>query len=243
MAAMRATRPGVTEFQLAAVADYFFQINGAQGMGYRPIIATASNIYMMHYWRNNAALADGELVLFDFAPDYNYYTSDIGRMWPANGKYSPVQRELYGFVLNYHQMLLEEIRPGRTKDEALAAAAGRMGPVVERTIWSKEIYKIAAKKLLESKRPLSHGVGMSVHEAMDWADKPMEPGLVFAVDPELVVPEEQLYIRVEDTVLVTAGLIENLTSECPREMDDVEKIVGQHGMLQCHPPVHMNPSR
>ena len=242
--AMRATRPGVSEFQLAAVADYVFGVNGAQGVGYRPIIGTGGNIFLMHYWRNNAACEAGDLVLFDYAPDYNGYTSDIGRMWPVDGTYSPQQRELYRFVLAHHAALLGGIRPGRTKDEVLAEAAERLRPVVERTAWSKPIYKAAALKLLESKRPLSHGVGMPVHESDGWADRPMEPGLVFAVDPELVVPEERLYIRVEDTVLVTADGCENLTAACPREMDEVERLMASGpGLIQAFPPVHVNPSR
>lgn len=242
--AIRATRPGVTEFQLAAVADYVFQVNGAQGAGYRPIIATGANIWMMHYWRNNTSLQAGDLVLFDYAPDYNNYTSDIGRMWPVSGIYSPVQRELYGFVLEHHRLLLSLIRPARTKEQVLAEAAEQMRPVVEAWRWSKPIYKAAALKLIESKRPLSHGVGMSVHEAADWSDRPIEAGLVFAVDPELVVPEEQLYIRVEDTVRVTETGMENLTIDCPREMDEVEAMMKSGGgMLQAHPPVNANPSR
>jgi Xaa-Pro aminopeptidase len=242
--AMRSTKPGVTEFQLAAIADYVFQINGAQGAGYRPIIATGANIWMMHYWRNNAAMKSGDLVIFDYAPDYNNYTSDIGRMWPVSGTYSPVQRELYGFVLEHHGVLLSLIRAGRTKDEVLAEAAQQLRPVVEKTAWSKPIYKAAALKLLESKRPLSHGVGMPVHEAADWSGRPMEAGLVFAVDPELVVPEEELYIRVEDTVLVTETGIENLTAACPREMDEVEALMrAGGGVLQAYPPVNVNASR
>jgi Xaa-Pro aminopeptidase len=241
--AMKATRPGVYEFQLGALADYFFLINGAQGAGYRPIIATARNIFMMHYWRNNAALQDGELVLFDYAPDYNYYTSDIGRMWPVNGRYSPLQRELYGFVLKHHEALLQGIRPGRYKRDILAEAAEAMKPVIESTRWSKPHYKSAACKLLESPRPLSHGVGMPVHESTSWAEHPIEPGLVFAVDPELVIPEEELYIRVEDTVLVTSTGIENLTDSCPRDMDTVERLMRETGILQNHPPIQTNPGR
>ena len=241
--AMKATRPGVYEFQLGAIADYVFGINGAQGSGYRPIIATAGNIWMMHYWRNNTAFKAGDLVLFDYAPDYNGYTSDIGRMWPVDGKYSPAQRELYGFVLQHHAVLLELIKPGKTKDQVLGEAAARMRPVIEATHWSKPIYKAAAHKLLESKRPLSHGVGMAVHESTGWEDQPMTPGLVFALDPELFIPEEQLYIRVEDTVVVTETGVENLTAACPREMDIVERIMTEAGILQDHPPVHTNPGR
>jgi Xaa-Pro aminopeptidase len=241
--AMKATKPGVYEFELGAVADYFFLVNGAQGSGYRPIIATGENIHLMHYWRNNAVLVEGDLVLFDYAPDYNCYTSDIGRMWPVNGRYSPRQRELYGFVLQHHAALLECIRPGRTKDEILTEAAEKMRPVAESTHWSKPIYQTAAYRLLQSKRPLSHGVGMPVHESAGWEDRPVEAGLVFAVDPELLVPEENLYIRVEDTVLVTADGVENLTADCPREMDAVEQLMKQNGLLDNYPPVHFNPSR
>jgi Xaa-Pro aminopeptidase len=189
-------------------------------------------------------LADGDLVLFDYAPDYNYYTSDIGRMWPVNGKYAPLQRELCGFVLEHHRVLLSLVRAGRTKDEILTEAAERVRPRVESIEWSKPIYRAAAHRLLESKRPLSHGVGMSVHEAAAWASSPIEPGLVFAVDPELVVPEERLYIRVEDTVVVTDSGIEILTDGCPREMDDVERLMSESGgMLRNHPPTFVNPGR
>lgn len=241
--AMRCTRPGVFEFQLGAAADYVFQINGAQGGGYRPIIATGKNIWMMHYWRNNTALADGELVIYDYAPDYNNYTSDIGRMWPVNGKYSAQPRELYGFVLRMHQALLDTIRPHLTKGEIMQRVARQLEPELESWGWSKSIYKEAAKRMLSSNRPLSHAVGMAVHDAYDWSPLPIEPGLVFAVDPELFVPEEELYIRVEDTVLVTESGVENLTAQCPREMKDVEALVGTAGLLQHYPPVHLNPSR
>jgi len=90
-------------------------------------------------------------------------------------------------------------------------------------------------KLLESKRPLSHGVGMPVLEAADWKSRPIERGLVF--DPESVVPEEHLYVRVEDTVLVTSDGVVNLTASCPREMDDVERIMTEREILRDYSPL------
>jgi Xaa-Pro aminopeptidase len=245
--AMRSTAPGVFEFQLGAVADYVYAINGAQGQGYRPIIAGGKNIWMMHYWRNNCRLADGDLVILDCAPDWNNYTSDIGRMWPVNGTFSAVQRELYGFVLAYHKVLLSLVRAGRTKAEVLAEGAAKMQPILEGWKWSRPIYRAAAVKLLESKRPLSHGVGMAVHEAADWAgpglDEPMAAGLVFAVDPELFIPEEETYIRVEDTVVVTEGGCENLTAECPAEVGEIEARMREKGLLQGCPAVMGNAGR
>jgi Xaa-Pro aminopeptidase len=235
MEAMRATRAGMYEYQLGAVADYVFLNNGARGAGYRPIIAAGENIWMMHYWRNNTRLQDGELVLMDYAPDVNNYTSDIGRMWPVNGEYSAVQRELYGFVVEYHKVLLSLIRPGVWPEEILKEAAERMRPRAESWRFSKEIYREGARQLLASKRPLSHGVGMAVHEAVGYFGRPLEVGTVFAVDPELVVPEEKLYIRCEDTVVVTKNGVENLTKEAVLELEEVERNVGKRQDLNQWP--------
>ncbi|MAG93010.1 MAG: peptidase M24, partial [Planctomycetaceae bacterium] len=131
--AIRSTRPGLMEYQLGAVADYVFSVNGARGGGYRPIIACGSNIWNAHYYRNNAPLVDGELILMDYAPDCGYYTSDIGRIWPVNGTYSPWQRELYSFIVEYHKALLRRIRPGVTADVVMDESAADMEPVVEQT--------------------------------------------------------------------------------------------------------------
>lgn len=235
--AMRSTRPGIFEYQLTAIADYVFVAGGARGSGYRAIIAGGENIPVMHYWRNNCPLRGGDLVLMDYAPDLNNYTSDIGRMWPVNGRYSPLQRQLYGFVIEYHRRLLSLIGPGRLPEEILAEAAERMRPRIDGWGFSKAVYRSAAEKLLGSKRPLSHGVGMAVHEAAGYFGRPLEVGTVFAVDPELLVPEERLYIRCEDTVAVTPDGCENLTADAPLDMDEVERIMAAGGgMLQVFPP-------
>ncbi len=76
----------------------------------------------MHYSANDQPLRGGELVLMDYAPDYRCYTSDIGRMWPVGGVYAPWQRELYGFMVEYHQQLLARIRPGVTASAILGEA-------------------------------------------------------------------------------------------------------------------------
>ncbi|HEY3283613.1 MAG TPA: aminopeptidase P N-terminal domain-containing protein, partial [Armatimonadota bacterium] len=99
---MKATRPGLREYHLGAIADFVFAAGGARGQGYRPIIPSGANIWYSHYFRNDAELREGDLILMDCAPDLCNYTSDIGRMWPVSGSYSPQQRELYGFMVRYH---------------------------------------------------------------------------------------------------------------------------------------------
>lgn len=220
--AMRATRPGVIEYQLGAIADVIYLAHGARGHGYRSIIASGENAWQAHYCRNNCVMRDGDLVLMDTAPDYGYYTSDIGRMWPVGGTYAPWQRELYGFIVEYHKALLRRIRPGATADQILGEAAFEMAEVIGRTRFSKPIYKSAAQRTLEFQGHLSHAVGMAVHDVGDYRTRPLRPGVVFAVDPQMWVPEEKRYIRVEDTVAVTEEGMENLTCAAPLEPGDVE---------------------
>jgi len=237
--AMRCTRPGVRESQLAAVAQYVHRINGADGEGYCPIVARGGNIWFPHYHRNNGILADGDLVLIDYAPDCGYYTSDIGRLWPVNGRFSPWQRELVGFMTRYHQALLTRIRPGVLPAQILEEAAAEMAPVIEATRFSKPVYEQAARRTLTFRGHLSHPVGMAVHDVGSYWDRPLAPGLVCSVDPQMWVPEEKLYVRVEDTVVVTEDGIENLTALAPLELDAIEAQVGQSGMLQSYPATGM----
>jgi Xaa-Pro aminopeptidase len=122
-------------------------------------------------------------------------------MWPVNGKYSPWQRELYSFIVEYHKVLLGTIRPGLTADEILKVAAEEMSDYVKNHKFSKEIYRRAAERALEFKGHLSHTVGMAVHDVGDYRSTPLKPGVVFSVDPQMWVPEERLYMRVEDTIV------------------------------------------
>jgi len=234
MGAARATRPGVFEYQLAAIGSFVFLANGARGEGYRPIAPTGANIWFSHYFRNDSQLQDGDFFLYDHAPDLGYYTSDIGRMWPVNGTYSPLQRELYGYVVQYHRTLLKRIRPGVTAAQIMDEAAAEMSTVVAATRFSKPIYEAAARKMLEFRGHLSHPVGMAVHDVGNYHAQPLAPGIVFTVDPQMWAPEEKLYVRCEDTVVVTEDGIENFTRFVPLEMDDFEALLREPGLLQKH---------
>jgi Xaa-Pro aminopeptidase len=222
LAAMQCTRAGLYEYHLAAAADYVFIAGGARGGAYRPIIAAGDNIPMMHYWRMNCPLRDGEMVLFDYAPDLNNYTSDIGRMWPINGVYSREQRRLYSFAVAYHRVLLERIRPGVLPEQVLEEGAAVMQPKLDGWGFDHPDHLEAARRMLKSPRPMSHGVGMPVHETAGYFGRPLEVGMVLALDPELWLPEARLYVRCEDTVVVTADGCENLTAGAPLDCDEIE---------------------
>jgi Xaa-Pro aminopeptidase len=236
--AMKSTRPGVHEYELDAAARYVFLVNGARLEAYRSITAAGTdNIWNMHYYRNSAALKAGDLVLMDYAPDYRYYVSDIARVWPVSGRFSAAQRELLGFVLEYRNAVLTRIRPGVTAKQIQDEAKAAMEPVFARTRFSKPVYEQAARKLVETGGGVfSHPVGMAVHDDGGYADRELAPGAVFSVDPQLRVPEENLYLRYEDVVVVTPAGVENFTRFLPSELDGLERAVGAGGIVQAFPP-------
>lgn len=223
--ALLRTRAGLFEYHLAVAADEVFLRERVQGFGYRPIIASGENIWNAHYYRNNCELRDGDLVLMDYAPDVDYYTSDIGRMWPISGRYSPVQRELYGFVVAYHEALIEVLRPGETIDTLAREAADLIYPVWEAWPFSQTNYRQAAKQMIDSTVAFTHPVGMAVHDVGQYKHEALRPGFVFALDPQLWVPDERLYYRVEDTVAIVDSGIEVLTDAMPRRPEEFEELL------------------
>ena len=233
MESIRSTEPGVTEYQLDAASRYIYLLNDAKLEGYRSITAAGTaNINNGHYYRNSSTLKDGDLVLMDYAPDYRYYVSDIGRMWPVNGKYAPWQRELLQFVLEYRNAVMTRIRPGVTTQAVLAEAKQAMDAVFARTKFSKPIYEQAARRMVETSGGVfSHTVGMAVHDVGSYRTM-LKPGHVFSVDPQLWVPEENLYIRYEDTVVVTEIGVENFTDFLPSELADLERLTLEKGVVQ-----------
>jgi len=237
--AMRSTEPGVTEYQLDAAARYVFLVNDARLEGYRSITASGTeNINNMHYFRNTSTLKDGDLVLMDYAPDYRNYVSDIGRVWPVNGTYTASQRELLQFVLEFHKAVLSRIRPGVTASQIHDEAKKAMEPVFARTTFSKPIYEKAARNLVETGGGVfSHTVGLAVHDVGGYRNGPLKPGQVFSVDPQLRVREENLYLRYEDTVVVTETGVENFTDFLPMELDEIENVVQEKGVVQKVPPI------
>lgn len=230
--AMKVCHPGMHEYELGALAQYIYQRGGERGHGYRPIIASGPRIWQIHYYRNNHEMLDGDLVLMDTGAEVCNYTSDIGRMWPVNGKFDSVQRQLCGFMTEFHKALMEHIVAGVTVADVMRAAVADMEPVFRSTKWIKPAYEAAARRVLDARpsQHLTHPVGMAVHDVGKYHEQPMPAGLVFALDPQMWVPEEERYVRIEDTVVVTDSGIEVLTAAAPIELDEMESIVGTQSL-------------
>jgi Xaa-Pro aminopeptidase len=229
--AMKSTRPGVLEYQVAAAARFTFLANGARYEGYNPIAAGGTNAWFGHYSRNLDRLKTGDMVLMDYAPDLRYYTSDVTRMWPVSGTYTDAQRTLARFVLAYRDAFFSHIKPGVTPDEVLALARRDMEPVLARATFASEPHRQAAEAMLSFRGHLQHPVGMTVHDPGRIWGRRFEPGVVFTVDPMMWIADERLYVRMEDTIVVTNDGIENFTATLASTPEAIEAAMKDDGLL------------
>jgi len=237
MEAMRSTAPGVYEYQLDAAAKYVFHLNGARGDGYASIIGGGTNAFMGHYFRKADPLRTGDLVLMDYAPDVRYYTSDVTRIWPVNGTFTPAQKALYEYIVAYRDALFRYIKPGVTSDEVLDRAAADMRQYLVGKTFASPAHRKAVEEGLVFRGHFQHPVGMAVHDVGRVRGVPLAPGMVFTIDPMIWIPDERLYIRIEDVALVTADGVENLSGFVPSSIADVQRTIAEPGVVQQYPPV------
>ena len=242
MEAMRSTVPDTYEYELDAVAKYIFYRGGAQGDAYYSLIASAQNAFWPHYNAGKRKMLDGDFLLMDYAPDVGYYMSDVTRMWPVNGKFSPWQRELYGFYLTCYRAVLNHIRPGVTAQMIIQEAVRDMETALGSTKFSKPEYERAAREFVMSykqsaanpRASLGHWVGMATHD--DGVDSgPLRAGMVFTIEPALRVPEEKIYVRLEDMIVITDTGARIISDFVPMDIDAIEKLMREEGMLQRYP--------
>jgi len=152
MEAMRDARPGMKEYELQADAEFVFKRWGAYGPSYFALIATGPNTFYSHYHKNTETLKDGDLVQFDYAPDYKYYQSDVTRVFPANGRFSPRQREFYTIYLKLYQAVMTSIKVHASGQDILKEAVVKMDGILASFAFSDAKIKAAATAFVESYR-------------------------------------------------------------------------------------------
>lgn len=243
MEAMRSTVPGIAEHELDAAAKYIYYRHGAQGDAYYSLIASGRNAWFPHYNSGKRIMQDGDFLLMDYAPDVGYYMSDVTRMMPVNGKFNSWQRELYGFYLDCYLAILKNIKPGQTAPAIKQKAAREMEQILARARFSKPIYEAAAAGFVESYKKsaanprsmLGHWIGMATHDVGGYDGGPLKPGMVFSIEPALRVPEEKIYIRLEDVIVITEQGAEIISDFVPMDIEGIEKLMSEEGMLQRYP--------
>jgi Xaa-Pro aminopeptidase len=206
--AIRSAKPGMLEYQFAALAEFLFRWHGASGAAFFPIVGSGPNSCIVHYEEDSRRTEAGDIVVMDFGPDYRYYESDITRTFPVSGRFSEEQARIYQIVLDAQKAGLEKVKPGATFLEVDEAAR-------------KKLEHDGLEKYLT--HGVSHYVGMSVHDV----GKPeaFEPGVVITVEPGVYIPEKGLGVRIEDTVLVTKEGCEILTRDVPKEIPEIERLM------------------
>jgi len=220
--AMRQMRPGLFEYQVAARMKEIHEWGGCEREAYAPIVGAGFNSTVLHYSSLDSEIKDGDVVVIDVGGEYGGYAADITRTLPANGKFTPRQREIYDIVLGAQNAAIAAIRPGAhlygandSLQEIAANYINTHGHDKEgRTLGRYFIHGV------------SHHLGLDVHDPGD-RTRPLEPGMVVTVEPGIYIPEENLGVRIEDDVLVTKDGHQVLTARLPRDPDEIEKIMAE----------------
>lgn len=209
---IKATRPGMYEYELAALYEYLVKKEGAQDLAYYMIICSGENHPYLHYYKHDRLLEDGDFLVIDVGPDYGYYDIDITVSYPVSGQFTPRQKEVYEACNAVHEACMKVYRPGLTQEQCRQEV---------QEILEKQGYDLSKDYFQRMRGGFGHYVGMAVHDA-GGGPSVLEPGMVFANEPLCVFPDENLGVRVEDTILITEDGCENLTAGIPRTIKEIE---------------------
>lgn len=242
---MKYLRPGMSEREIHGFFIYQVMKRGAAREGYGSIVAGGANATTLHYVFNDQQLKAGELLLIDAAGEFNYFTSDITRTYPVACKFTDEQAEVYQGVLKVQKHIIEMVKPGvpfqTLQDTATSMLTELMLELGLLTGRKEDIIQA-----MEHKKYYPHGVGhflgMDVHDAGLYFSKkgeprPIEENMVFTVEPGLYIPVNDtsaakqyrgIGVRIEDNIRVTANGYENMTAKAPKEIADLEKVIGSY---------------
>ncbi len=235
--AMPATAPGVGEQDLEAIITWTFRAEGGDGPGYVPIVAGGANGVVLHYIRNRLPLVDGEMVLVDAGCEHGFYTADVTRTWPVNGRFDPNQRRFYEVVLRAQELAVDACRVGNSFDDVHAAAVRALTEgMVELGLLEGDVDELIEEKSFRKyyMHGTSHWLGLDVHDVGSYGrgqSRPLQPGMVLTVEPGLYVAVDDeeapaelrgMAVRIEDDIHVTTGDPENLTGGIPKTVAEIE---------------------
>ena len=221
LAAFHAVKPEVSEREISALMQYEWGKRGCERPAYAPIVGSGFNSTVLHYSDDSVIIHAGDVVVIDAAGEYSMYASDITRTFPATGKFSPRQREIYDIVLGAQQAAIAAFQPGKS-------TLRRDDP--------NSLYKVAYEYINSHGKDkqgaplgkyfihgLSHYVGLNVHDDGDYT-LPLAPGMVFTIEPGIYIPEEKLGVRIEDVFFVDKNdKLINLSAALPHTADEVEQ--------------------
>ena len=239
--AMRASKPGLNEYQLQAEIEHTFAMEGASFPAYTSIVGGGDNACILHYVENNQPLNDGDLVLIDAGCEYEHYAADITRTFPVNGRFSPEQKAIYELVLKAQLAGIEAARGGNHWDAPHQATV----EVITAGLVKLGLLKGSVKKLIAAgaysefyMHRAGHWLGMDVHDVGDYKVdgewRLLEPGMVMTIEPGIyIAPDHKkvakkwrgIGVRIEDDVAITRKGTEVLTSAVPKTVAEIEALM------------------
>jgi Xaa-Pro aminopeptidase len=196
--AMRFAQPGMYEYQVQAALEYVFRAGGSPRNGYPSIVASGPNACILHYNENRRRMEDGDLLLIDAACEWGYFSADITRTFPVNGRFTAAQRAVYEVVLRAQMAAIEATKPG-VRFETIHETAKRVlteGLVDLRLLPRNVADSLAMHHYREFyMHGTGHWLGMDVHDVGDYrprgASRTLEAGMVFTVEPGLYIDPER----------------------------------------------------
>ncbi len=235
---MQFCRPGIHEYELEAELLHSFLRNGSRAAAYGSIVGAGANACILHYVSNESRIQDGDLVLVDAGCEYQYYAADITRTFPANGRFSAEQREIYQIVLRAQTAAIAAVQPGAPWDAPQRASV----QVIVDGLLELGLLSGAADEIIETEayksfymHRVGHWLGIDVHDVgrykhgEDW--RPYEPGMVTTIEPGIyIAPDNEdvarrwrgIGVRIEDDILVTTSGNRILSEGIPRATEEIE---------------------
>ena len=222
LALVRTLKPGVYEYELDADIMGSFLRHGAERASFPSIVGSGIYSTVLHYNNNRKKIESGDLVVVDIGAEYSYYAADITRTYPASGKFTPRQREIYDLVLAAQLRCEEVAKNGKVTLPALTQAA-------------REVFKaspLRAKDANGEERTMdiffihstSHWLGMDVHDVGNQGQV-LSPGDVFTIEPGIYIPAEQLGVRIEDDYAITPAGLKKLSAAIPSKASEIEALL------------------
>ncbi|MCI0485744.1 MAG: Xaa-Pro peptidase family protein [Blastocatellia bacterium] len=214
----RTIKPGAYEYEVQAALEYAFARNGAERPGFPSIVGSGFYSTILHYNENRKRIEAGDLIVVDIGAEYSYYTADITRTYPASGKFTPRQREIYQLVLDAQRACEKAFKPGESTMAQLTQVARKVmqdSPLRDRAGNTLDRYFIHG---------LGHWLGMDVHDVGNYAP-PLPPNSVITIEPGIYIPEEKLGVRIEDDYLVTDKGLVKMSGKIPSDPDEIERLM------------------
>ena len=221
LVAMRTVRPGLFEYQVAARMVEVHDWGGCEGEAYSPIVGTGFDSTVLHFNELSRQIRDGDVVLMDVGCQYAGYAADVTRTVPANGHFTPRQKEIYEIVLGAQNAVLAALKPGMTLERGTPNSLFLIAFNYMNSHGADSQGRPLGRYFIHG---LGHHIGLNVHDAGD-TNRPLEAGMVVTVEPGIYLPDENLGVRIEDDVLITDTGYKLLTARLPRTVSEIETIM------------------